>query len=63
MYVERKQIRVGRMQFATKQMLTRYVSANLALRGTKGQGNVKVTYEQFLVVFIGKYFNKVHFIQ
>lgn len=46
MYVERKQIHVERKQFAIKQMLMLYASANLASRGTTRQASVKVVYDQ-----------------
>lgn len=51
MYAERKQIHAEKMQFATRQMLMLYASANLALRGTKRQVNVKVMYDQFYLFF------------
>lgn len=47
MYVERKQIHVERMLFATRQMLMLYVNANLGLRETKRQASVKVMYNKF----------------
>lgn len=45
-YVKRKQIHVERMRFATKQMLMLSANANLDLRGTNRQANVKVIYDQ-----------------
>lgn len=51
MYVERKQIHVERMRFATRQMLIQYASANPALRGTNRLANVKVVCDQFYYLF------------
>lgn len=45
--MERKQIRVERMRFATRRMLMLYASAKLALRGTRRQASVKVMCDQF----------------
>lgn len=42
MCVERKQIHVEKMQFATRPMQVLYASASLALRGTWKQASVKV---------------------